>query len=148
LGKRAEQSIQTIRDQGELPPETADALQELVDVIRAVEGRLSALEGQWNARPTETMALPNRKRTADQLSGVVAAQQLNFCSFSGTAHFHLRQARRVLSSGHRGWADFITVNFRTRKPQCANACGFFNGGYAQRNGPSAGKRRLLIGPAL
>jgi hypothetical protein len=39
--KRAERSIQTIRDQGELPPETADAPQELVDAIRAIEGRLS-----------------------------------------------------------------------------------------------------------
>jgi hypothetical protein len=44
--KRAERSIQTIRDQGELPPETADALQELVDVIRTIEVRVSALEGQ------------------------------------------------------------------------------------------------------
>jgi hypothetical protein len=40
--KRAEHSIQTIRDQGEAPPETADALRELVDVIRAIEGRLLA----------------------------------------------------------------------------------------------------------
>jgi hypothetical protein len=31
--KRAERAIQTIRDQPELPPETADALQEIVDVI-------------------------------------------------------------------------------------------------------------------
>ena len=44
--KRAERSIQAIRDQAELPPETADALQELVDVIRSIEGRLSALEGR------------------------------------------------------------------------------------------------------
>lgn len=59
--KRAERAIQTIRDQSELPPETADALQELVDVIRAIEGRLSALEGEGNARPTDAMDLPNRK---------------------------------------------------------------------------------------
>jgi hypothetical protein len=59
--KRAERSIQTIRDQGELPPETADALQELVDVIRAIEGRLSALEGKGTARQTDEMTLPNRK---------------------------------------------------------------------------------------
>jgi hypothetical protein len=39
--KRAERAIQTIRDQAELPPEAADALQEIVDVIRNIEGRLS-----------------------------------------------------------------------------------------------------------
>ena len=44
--KRAERAIQTIRDQAELPPETADALQEIVDVIGAIEGRLSTLEGK------------------------------------------------------------------------------------------------------
>jgi hypothetical protein len=49
--KRAERSIQSIRDQGELPPETVDALQELVDVIRAVEGCLSALEGKGTLAP-------------------------------------------------------------------------------------------------
>jgi hypothetical protein len=38
--KRAERSIQAIRDQAELPPETADALQELVDIVRTIEGRL------------------------------------------------------------------------------------------------------------
>jgi hypothetical protein len=59
--KRAERSIQTIRDQGELPPEIADALQELVDVIRAIEGRLSALEGKGTAPQTDEMTLPNRK---------------------------------------------------------------------------------------
>jgi hypothetical protein len=53
--KRAERSIQTIRDQGELPPETADALQELVDVIRAIEGRVSTLEGKGTARHTDEM---------------------------------------------------------------------------------------------
>jgi hypothetical protein len=44
--KRARRAIQSIRDQAELPPETADALQELVDVVRY---------------PTESIALPNRK---------------------------------------------------------------------------------------
>jgi uncharacterized membrane protein YccC len=59
--KRAERAIQSIRDQAELPPETADALQELVDVVRNIEGRLSALEGKGKPYPTEAMALPNRK---------------------------------------------------------------------------------------
>jgi hypothetical protein len=57
--KRAERAIQSIRDQAELPPETADALDALVDVIRTMEGRLSALERKEH--PTEAMALPNRK---------------------------------------------------------------------------------------
>ena len=39
--KRAERAIQATRDQAELPPEAADALQELVDVVRAIEGCLS-----------------------------------------------------------------------------------------------------------
>jgi uncharacterized membrane protein YccC len=59
--KRAERAIQTIRDQAELPPEAADALQELVDVIRTIEGRLSALERKGNARATDEMELPDRK---------------------------------------------------------------------------------------
>ena len=59
--KRAARAIQAIRDQAALPPETADALQELVDAVRTIEGRLSAIEGKGNARPTEAMALPNRK---------------------------------------------------------------------------------------
>jgi hypothetical protein len=49
--KRAERAIQAIRDQGELPPEAADALQELVDAVRTIEGRVSALEAKGNARP-------------------------------------------------------------------------------------------------
>jgi hypothetical protein len=59
--KRAERAIQVIRDQGEFPPEAADALQELVDAAKAIEGRVSALEAKGNARPTEAMALPNPK---------------------------------------------------------------------------------------
>jgi hypothetical protein len=59
--KRAGRAIRTIRDQAELPPETADALQEIVDVIRTIEGRLSALEGKGQLRPSAEMELPNRK---------------------------------------------------------------------------------------
>lgn len=59
--KRAERSIQTIRDQGELPPEAADALQDLVEVIRAIEGRLSAPESKGHGRPVDAMELPNQK---------------------------------------------------------------------------------------
>ena len=53
--KRAERAIQTIRDQAELPSETADALQEIVDVIKTIESRLSTLEGKGHLR------LPNRR---------------------------------------------------------------------------------------
>jgi hypothetical protein len=56
--KRAERAIQTIRDQAELP-ETADALQEVVDVIRTIEGRLLMLEGKGHLRPSAEMELPN-----------------------------------------------------------------------------------------
>jgi hypothetical protein len=42
-------------------PETADALQELVNVIWTIEGRLSALEGKGTARRLDAMTLPNRK---------------------------------------------------------------------------------------
>jgi hypothetical protein len=63
---------------------------------------------------------------------LVTARQRIFCSCSGTAHFQLRQPRLVLSSGRRGWADFIDNQFSNpAEPQRANACGFFNGGYAQ-----------------
>lgn len=44
--KRAEQAIQKIRDQSELPSEASDALQELVDVVRVIESRISALENK------------------------------------------------------------------------------------------------------
>jgi hypothetical protein len=76
--KRAERSIQTIRDQAELPPEMADALQELVDVIRAIEGRLSALEGQGNERATDAMTLPNLlQQLADESDrGVLVTAEL------------------------------------------------------------------------
>jgi hypothetical protein len=57
--KRVERAIQTIRDQAELPPETADALQEIVDVIGTIEGRLSTLEGNGHLRPSAEMELPN-----------------------------------------------------------------------------------------
>jgi len=59
--KRAERAIQTIRDRVELPPETADALQEIVDVVRTIESRLSTLEGKGHLRPSAEMELPNRR---------------------------------------------------------------------------------------
>jgi len=43
-----------------------------------------------------------------------------------------------LALPHRGGTFSSAINFRTRKPQCANACGFFNGGGPTENGLSAG----------
>jgi len=54
--KRAEKSIAAIREQGEMPPEMAVALEEIVAAIRSVEGRLADLERK---KPTEQMALPS-----------------------------------------------------------------------------------------
>jgi hypothetical protein len=59
--KRAERSIKAIRDQSEMPPDAADALQELVDAIRTIESRLGALENRERPHPTGQMDLPNRK---------------------------------------------------------------------------------------
>jgi hypothetical protein len=59
--KRAERAIERIREQADLPPETAIALQEIVDVVRNVEGRLSAMEDKERNHPTAEMALPNRR---------------------------------------------------------------------------------------
>ncbi len=42
--KRAERAIQAIQDQAALPPEAVDALQELVDIVRTIEDRVSTLE--------------------------------------------------------------------------------------------------------
>jgi len=39
----------------------ADVLQELVDVVRTIEGRLSQLEGKGHPHPTDQMELPNRQ---------------------------------------------------------------------------------------
>lgn len=56
--KRAEKAIEAIRNQSELPSEAADALQELVDAVRHLEGRIAGLEGKRQS-PTDQMALLN-----------------------------------------------------------------------------------------
>jgi hypothetical protein len=58
--KRAERAISLIRKQDGLPPEAADALEELVGAVRAVESRLSKLEGKGHAASTAQMDLLNR----------------------------------------------------------------------------------------
>jgi uncharacterized membrane protein YccC len=60
--KRAEQAIKAIRDRSELPPEAADALQELVDAVRTIENRVSSIENQGRPSPTKQMDLPNPSR--------------------------------------------------------------------------------------
>jgi uncharacterized membrane protein YccC len=59
--KRAEKAIAAIRGQSELPPEAAEALEEIVAAVRAVEGRLADLERKTHP-PTEQMALPNKRQ--------------------------------------------------------------------------------------
>jgi hypothetical protein len=59
--KRAKRAIEKIREQAELPPETAIALQELIDLVRTIESRLTALEGKGRIHPTAEMGLPNRR---------------------------------------------------------------------------------------
>jgi hypothetical protein len=58
--KRAERAIAVIRERDELPPETAEALDEIVAAIRTVEGRVAALEGKEHKPPTAQMDLPSR----------------------------------------------------------------------------------------
>jgi uncharacterized membrane protein YccC len=60
--KRAERAIATIRDQGELPPETADAIEEIVEALRIVERRLAMLESGGHKPPTAQMEPPNLGR--------------------------------------------------------------------------------------
>jgi hypothetical protein len=55
--KRAEKAIEAIRNQSALPAEAA-VLQELVDAIRHLEGRIANLEDK-RRQPTDQMALPN-----------------------------------------------------------------------------------------
>jgi nucleotide-binding universal stress UspA family protein len=47
--------------------------------------------------------------------GAVTTQQQNFCSCLGTAHLDLPVIICALSSAHRGWTGFISINFRTRR---------------------------------
>ena len=60
--KRAEKAIAAMREQGKLPPETADAIEELVEALRTVERRLATLEGAGHKSPTAQMNLLSRNR--------------------------------------------------------------------------------------
>jgi hypothetical protein len=59
--KRAEQAIERIKEEGELPPKATIALSELVDVVRNIDKRLTVLEGKGRISPTAEMGLPNRR---------------------------------------------------------------------------------------
>jgi uncharacterized membrane protein YccC len=78
--KRAERAIQTIRDQAELPPEAADALQEIVDVIRTIEGRLSTLEGKGGPAPFRGDGAAKSEMTTDQIVLPLAASTARHCT--------------------------------------------------------------------
>jgi hypothetical protein len=71
--KRAERAIQTIRDQAELPPETADALQEIVDVIKTIEGRLSDAGRQRTLAPFRGDGTAKSEMTIDHIVLPLAA---------------------------------------------------------------------------
>ena len=60
--KRLEQAIQSLRDRADWSPQAAEALEDLCDAIREIDGRLSTLEGRQRLRPTAEMDLPNRNR--------------------------------------------------------------------------------------
>jgi hypothetical protein len=52
--KRAEHAIAEIRESGETG--TANVMQELIDIVRTLEGRIADLEGR--AKPSKAMDLP------------------------------------------------------------------------------------------
>jgi hypothetical protein len=58
--KRTERAISLIRERDGLPPEAADALEELVGAAKALESRLSKLEDKGHVAPTASMDLTNR----------------------------------------------------------------------------------------
>jgi hypothetical protein len=66
--KRAERAIQAIRDQAGLPPEAADALQEVVDIERTIEDRVSTPE-KAKVVLTQRAAYTNAKGSCCQSSG-------------------------------------------------------------------------------
>jgi hypothetical protein len=76
--------------------------------------------------------LPSHLGVAE-IAAPVAALQQRFCFYSETAHFNLHQPRRALSFTCRGGQVHKQSIFKPGEPQCANACGFFNGGWPNRN---------------
>jgi hypothetical protein len=54
--KRAEYALAEIRENGEIG--TANAMQELIDIVRTLEGRISDLEREGRAKPAKAMDLP------------------------------------------------------------------------------------------
>jgi hypothetical protein len=72
----------------------------------------------------------------------VVAQQRNFCSCTGTAHFHLRQTRRVLSFAHRGWGTFINNQFSNPEAAVRKCLRLFQWRLRQK------KRHLCAAPPL
>jgi pyridoxal biosynthesis lyase PdxS len=54
--KRAEHAIAEIRERGESG--TADTMQELIEIMRTLEGRIADLERENRAKPAKAMDLP------------------------------------------------------------------------------------------
>jgi hypothetical protein len=54
--KRAEHAIADIRAGGEAG--TANAMQELIEIVRMLEGRIADLEREGRAKPAKAMDLP------------------------------------------------------------------------------------------
>jgi len=59
--KIAERAVQTIKQRADLPAEIIPALETIIDAMRNIDGRLSALEGKTRIQPTAEMGLPNRR---------------------------------------------------------------------------------------
>jgi hypothetical protein len=54
--KRAQNAVAGIRENGDAG--TASAMQELIDIIRTLEGRIADLERSGRAKPSKAMDLP------------------------------------------------------------------------------------------
>lgn len=54
--KRAEHAIAEICETGETG--TANVMQELIDIVRTLEGRIADLEREGRAKPSKAMDLP------------------------------------------------------------------------------------------
>jgi hypothetical protein len=60
------------RKRAGLPPEVADALEELVGAVKAVESRLSKLEDKGHAAPTAQMDLPMEAEPPTQTGPLIS----------------------------------------------------------------------------
>ena len=59
--KMATRAVEKIKQCADLPVEITPALETIIDAIRNIDGRLSALEGKPRIQPTAEMGLPHRR---------------------------------------------------------------------------------------